>query len=140
MSKSWSTGLQCCHCDASCDHSLETDTPENCAAKYYGPGHGNEYTNAPTPKLTAQPTTKPTNRPSVSKTNKPTIKPSAQPVQQPSKAPIAPPTPKAESKDEAVDETCMNSDDDPSVEIGNFKQHDDPFALHVDENLHLVKL
>ena len=53
MSKSWSTGLQCCHCDASCDHSLETDTPENCAAKYYGPGHGNEYTNAPTPKPVA---------------------------------------------------------------------------------------
>ena len=38
----------CCHCDASCDHSLELPSCVN--GSYYGPGHGNEYTNAPTPK------------------------------------------------------------------------------------------
>merc|ERR1712072_1041121 len=48
-----SAGTTCCHCDASCDHSLETDTPANCATRYYGPGHGSEYTNAPTPKPVA---------------------------------------------------------------------------------------
>jgi hypothetical protein len=41
----------CCHCDASCDHSLETGTCTN--ASYYGPGHGNEYTFAPTSKPVA---------------------------------------------------------------------------------------
>ena len=41
----------CCHCDASCDHSLELPSCVN--GTYYGPGHGSEYTNAPTPKPVA---------------------------------------------------------------------------------------
>ena len=35
----------CCHCDASCDHSMETGTD---CSYYDSPGHGDEYTHSPT--------------------------------------------------------------------------------------------
>ena len=44
-----SSSSGCCHCDASCDHTLETgDCTNTSAYSYYGPGHGNEYTMPPT--------------------------------------------------------------------------------------------
>ena len=61
----------CCHCDAGCDHSLETGT--DCATKYRtATGHGDELTRAPT--VTSHPTHKPT------ASHKPTPAPTTVPI------------------------------------------------------------
>jgi len=42
-----SSGSGCCHCDASCEHSMETGT--DCTYYQDGVGHGDEYTHEPSP-------------------------------------------------------------------------------------------